>query len=167
MASQKDLAEHLDLSDRTVRDLITRGIFPKNPRGSVDLDDCRVAYIRHLRERAAGRGSDAAEAEGLDLTAERARLAKLQADNVEMKNAILRKDLVTKSDITLAMSGVIRLVAGNLQRVHKKLRGVDNETRKAVASLIEETLSELSVARVEEALVYDPEVDEIGDVDDA
>jgi len=50
LATQKEVASHLDLSDRRVRGLVQSGIFPpsKGPTG-YDLDGCRLAYIRYLR----------------------------------------------------------------------------------------------------------------------
>lgn len=57
MATQAEIGLHLDLSDRSVRDLISRGVLPQSPRKALDLDACRIAYIRHLRETAAGRAA--------------------------------------------------------------------------------------------------------------
>lgn len=55
MATQAEVGKHLDLSDRTIRELLDKGVLPNARRGALDLDSCRVAYIRHLREVAAGR----------------------------------------------------------------------------------------------------------------
>jgi hypothetical protein len=62
-----------------------------DPTTGGTLDKWRLAYCANLREVAAGRKS---EAGGLDLTAERARLAKLQADKVEIELAELRDEVV-------------------------------------------------------------------------
>jgi len=50
MASQKEVADHLDISTSRVRQLILNGVIPdhKGP-GGYDLDVCRLAYIRYLR----------------------------------------------------------------------------------------------------------------------
>lgn len=55
MATQAEIGTHLDLSDRSVRELLTKGVLPSAPRGEHDLDACRLAYVRHLRAVAAGR----------------------------------------------------------------------------------------------------------------
>lgn len=50
MATQKQIAEHLDLSGRHVRSLLSDGKLPPSKgRGGYDLDACRLAYIRYLR----------------------------------------------------------------------------------------------------------------------
>lgn len=85
MATQKEVAVHLDLSQAAVSQLATGGILkPTNGRGSYSVNECRVAYIRHLREVAAGRSAGDPEAPNLVL--ERARLARAQADAQERKN---------------------------------------------------------------------------------
>jgi hypothetical protein len=55
MTTQREIAEHLDLSERRVRDVLNElGVDWK----ATPLDAIRTAYIRYLRERAAGRGGD-------------------------------------------------------------------------------------------------------------
>lgn len=152
MATQADVARHLDLSDRSVRDLKKRGVFGADGRGQMDLDACRIAYIRHLRERAAGRASDDAEAEGLDLTAERARLAREQADHFAMKNAKARGELVPIADFTAAVLSVIETVKARLARVPAKVAKSDGKLKNRIADAIEDALDELSLTRVEEEL---------------
>lgn len=55
LATQGEIGANLDLSERSVRQLMADGVIPQGVRGEHDLDACRVAYIRHLREIAAGR----------------------------------------------------------------------------------------------------------------
>jgi phage terminase Nu1 subunit (DNA packaging protein) len=117
MATNREVAGHLDISDRSVRQLRAKGVLPAAPRGQADLDECRVAYIRHLRERATGRSSDAADDDGLDLVQQRARLAKEQADRIASKNAVDRGELVPVSAVTLAVVGLIELSKSRLARV--------------------------------------------------
>jgi phage terminase Nu1 subunit (DNA packaging protein) len=85
MTTQKQVAAHLDLSQAAVSQLVASSILkPTNGRGSYSLDECRVAYIRHLREVAAGRSAGDPDAPNLVL--ERARLARAQAVAQERKN---------------------------------------------------------------------------------
>ncbi|KGE78265.1 terminase small subunit [Halomonas salina] len=50
MATQVEIAAHLDITDRQVRNLLQSGVLPPSKgRGGYDLDGCRLAYIRHLR----------------------------------------------------------------------------------------------------------------------
>lgn len=84
--NQKEIAHHIDLSQPAVSGLMEKlGIDWK----SSDLETIRIAYIRHLREQAAGR----AAAGDIDLPTERALLAKEQRVRIEMQNAVTRKEL--------------------------------------------------------------------------
>jgi phage terminase Nu1 subunit (DNA packaging protein) len=50
MATQKKVAEHIDLSSRRVRELIKDGVLPASKgTGGLDVDACRLAYVRYLR----------------------------------------------------------------------------------------------------------------------
>lgn len=90
MAKLADVAQHLNTSQQALSKLIDAGVIDKQPRGKYDIDSVRTQYIKHFRAIASGR----AAAGDLDLGAERARLAKEQADAKEMENAIERGDLV-------------------------------------------------------------------------
>lgn len=58
MPTQRDIAQHLDMSERNCRDVLkTLGIDWE----SLSLDEIRVRYIRDLREKAAGRGGSQVE----------------------------------------------------------------------------------------------------------
>ncbi|QCN95865.1 hypothetical protein D3093_11680 [Azospirillum argentinense] len=120
MATQTEVGKHLDLSDRSVRELLDRGILPNARRGALDLDQCRVAYIRHLRETAAGRGAGPS-ADGL--TDARARLAHEQADHFALKNAALRLELLPRADITLAVTAIFTIVRDRLSALPARLAG--------------------------------------------
>ena len=55
MSTQQEVAAHLDLSSRRVRQMIADGIFPAGKgSGGLNLDDCRVAYVRYLRGLSSG-----------------------------------------------------------------------------------------------------------------
>jgi len=93
MANQTEVAGHLDLSQAAVSQLASAGVIkPAKGRGSYSVDECRVAYIRHLREVAAGRSAGDPEAPNLVL--ERARLARAQADAQERKNREAEGELI-------------------------------------------------------------------------
>lgn len=115
MPTQQTIAEHLDLSQPTVSDLLQRlGIDWRES----SLSEIRIAYIRRLREQAAGRFSDGP----LDLMNERARLAKEQADRLELQNAQTRKELapIVLIEHVLAKAGV--RVAGILDAIPGMIR---------------------------------------------
>ena len=111
MATLAEIADHLDLSIRSVSSLKRSGILPDAGRGTNDLDVCRRAYIGHLRETAAGRSAAYGE---LDLTAERAALARAQTVKAERENKIAEGEF-------LEVAVVHRLVTGSFARVRAKM----------------------------------------------
>ena len=54
MATMSDLATHLQMTTKTVQELINKGIIEKQDRGKYNLDQARKQYILHVREVAAG-----------------------------------------------------------------------------------------------------------------
>lgn len=115
MASQQKVAEHLGISQPKVSQLVSQGILASRGRRGIDLDEARIAYIRHLQAQAAGRvGADGDE---LDLTKERARLAKEQADAQAMRNAEDRNDLVSAAAIADAWQRVLTEIRTKLLSV--------------------------------------------------
>lgn len=73
MPTQIEIAEHLDLSERAVRDVLKRLNLDWQV---VSLTEIRTAYIRDLREKAAGRGGSQLE-----------RLNKARIDDLEQRSA--------------------------------------------------------------------------------
>jgi phage terminase Nu1 subunit (DNA packaging protein) len=71
------------------------------------LVESAQAYCKHLRDLATGRGGDEAIASA---TAERARLAREQADHIALKNAMARRELVSAAEVEAAWGGVLRTV---------------------------------------------------------
>jgi terminase small subunit / prophage DNA-packing protein len=114
LATQAEVAAHLFLSQPEVSKHLARGVLPKpEKRGGLDLNACREAYIKHLREVAAGRASHRVlvdldgEKVPLDLVTERARLTSEQADGQAMKNAMMRRELIPKPDVVAGIQTVL------------------------------------------------------------
>ncbi len=118
MATLADIADHLDLSVRSVSTLKRAGVFPEAQRAGHDLDAVRVAYIRHLRESAAGRSAAYGT---LDLTAERARLAHAQAAKAERENAVAEGEFLPRDEIHIAVTGSFARVRSKLLALPPKL----------------------------------------------
>lgn len=105
MLTQQVIADHLDLSQAQVSQWLERLQIDWK---STALDVIRVAYIRELREQAAGRAAIG----DLDLATERARLAKEQADKVAMQNAVTRGELAPVVLIEEVLTNAAAKVAG-------------------------------------------------------
>ena len=109
----------VNIHARTVRDLAQRDIVVKVGNDRYDLAASLQAYASHLREMAAGRGD---EQHQLFLTAERARLAKEQADNTALKNAALRRELVPAAEVKIMWSGIVRQARSKILAVPARIR---------------------------------------------
>ena len=92
----------------------------------------------------------------LDLNAERARLAKEQADHTAMRNARMRGKLVSVADVEQAVTAAFSRVRGHMRAIPDKL-GPRGERRPAAelaviaARLIDQSLTELSEIEIVEA----------------
>lgn len=85
MTTQADIAKHLDLSERRVRDLLKElNIDHKKST----LTNIRIAYIRSLRNQAAGRGGSQQE------NATRAKIRESEA-NAQLKELQFHKEVKT------------------------------------------------------------------------
>lgn len=146
MATLQQVAAHLGVSTKTVQDLLANGVIQKQARGEYDLDQCLRAYISRLREMAASRVGNG----DLNLTDERARLAKEQADAKEMENAITRGDLVYIEDVAKRVEESLAKVRTRLLAIPTKVapEAAAADDPKEVQTLIErqiiEALNELA-----------------------
>lgn len=120
MATQYEVATHLDLSDRQVRNLVTDGILPASKgKGGMDLEACRMAYIRYLRGAVTGKVKpetlDDFEPESGDLeqqlTRERLRLTAAQADSQELKNETARGQVIPVDFMSWVLGKVVPSIA--------------------------------------------------------
>jgi hypothetical protein len=59
-SSQKAVATHLDMSQQRVAQFVRNGAFPLLENGKLDVDACRVIYIRWLRDQSRKLGGSAA-----------------------------------------------------------------------------------------------------------
>lgn len=109
---QAEIAEHLDMSDRAVREFLDAAAIDQR---AVTLTDIRLAYIRRQREVAAGRMAFG----DLDLATERARLAKEQADRIALQNAITRREYAP----TMIIEEVLTRTAARINVIFEALTG--------------------------------------------
>jgi phage terminase Nu1 subunit (DNA packaging protein) len=140
MTTQTEIAEHLDLSTRRVRALQDARVFGKD----AGLNEARISYIRYLREQAAGRAAK----NGLDLTSERARLAKMQADKLEMELSAKRGDLVSVVEAEEAWKVLVGAFRSKLlmfpSRAADVIPGDGAVAERLLKDMIHDALTELS-----------------------
>lgn len=113
------LAEWLGVHRRTVTDLAQRGIVIREKRGQYRLQESVRRYCTHMQEMAAGRGGEQGV---LDLTAERARLAKEQADGQAIKNELARGTLVEADAVKREWAGVLRTLRSGMLAIPSRVR---------------------------------------------
>jgi len=91
MSTQREVADHLDLSVKRVSELIRDGVLPsKKGRSPLNIDICRVSYISYLRKLG---GYNKKSGTG-DIAEEKARLTKAQADKAELEVEQLEGSLI-------------------------------------------------------------------------
>lgn len=122
---QAEVAAHLDLSDRSVRELESKLNVPTD----YTLRTFRLAYIRHLREVAAGRAGTS----DLDLATERAGLAREQKERVALQNAVTRRELAP-----------VMLIEQVLARAGSKVAGILD----AIPGMIKRRIETISIADI-------------------
>ncbi|MCJ2056655.1 hypothetical protein MKL09_08815 [Methylobacterium sp. J-048] len=136
------IAAAFDLSERRIGQLADKGIVIRVGRGKFDLLVSTANYCRHLREVASGRGEDSP-----DLTAERTRLAKEQADRIAIENERTRGTILLADEALhrwsaemvklraqlLAVSGKVAMALPQL--TPHEVREIDRVVRNAMTAI--------------------------------
>lgn len=89
--SVSTIAKLFDLTERRVQQLAAEGIIPKSIKGQYQLVPSVKGYIKYLRSNKEDSKSS--------VTVERARLLKMQADNLEQETNFRNKNLLAKEDV--------------------------------------------------------------------
>jgi phage terminase Nu1 subunit (DNA packaging protein) len=152
--SQEDFGVLVGVSQQAVSDLVGRSILAQGESAGAWL----LAYTKHLREQAAGRGADG------ELARERARLAREQADRVAMENAASRRELAPVSVLELVLAKMAGDVASILQGVVPKVKRRNPGLTSEALGVIED---ELIKARMRAAALTLDDVEEEPDEEDA
>lgn len=116
MATQKEIAAHLIMSERYIGGVLRKlGL----PTRNCDLDEAREKYIAQLRETAAGRTVDSGDYE---LIEERARLAFHQANAQEMKNKVLAREYAPVSVISAVITNLAQQIVSITDSIPIKIK---------------------------------------------
>lgn len=114
MPTQKEIAEHLDMSERNARSVLqSLGI----DWTTATMDGIRVAYIRDMREKAAGRGGE----EHASLTKARTREAMASAELKELQIMEKAGKLVPLDEIEPRLLAMVTAVRQELLALPQKL----------------------------------------------
>lgn len=96
------LADLFGISRRAIEQLATRGVLRKTAPGKFALRASVRDYTAHLRAQAAARSGSKS------LTAERTRLAREQADKLELANQAARRELVPAREVEAVWATILR-----------------------------------------------------------
>ena len=139
--TRAEIGDHIDLSTRKVSDL-----FKGNPElREASLDEIRIFYIRDLREKAAGRYSKGS----LDLSQERAHLARAQRIKCELETDVLRKNLLPREQVVNEFGEAVTRYRAKMLALPVKaaavVSGLDSvpEVESIIKNLVHEALEEL------------------------
>ncbi|HEY8007989.1 MAG TPA: hypothetical protein VIE66_14590 [Methylocella sp.] len=139
------LAKWLGISGTQVTSFARRGVMVRAGRKGFDLEASVRAYCQHMREAVAAQGRPAQSGTGK----ERARLAKAQADAIELKNARARGTLVESEAVARAWEGVCRTIRAGMLRLSKRaaarlphlttqdVRSLDDEVNAVLTELVD------------------------------
>jgi phage terminase Nu1 subunit (DNA packaging protein) len=149
-ASQAQVAQHLDISQPRVAQFVGEGIFRPLPSGKLDLDACRIAYIRWLRDEsrkstqaaAAARVQDA-RAKAIELRTDREAGKLIPVDDLEIwmtetlgifRSALWGLPAASTRDLTLRAEIQKHLddALGRIEHEFKAARDRCNQGRPAV-----------------------------------
>jgi len=163
-----ELGQIIGISARRIRELRDEGKITGEADGRYILGVAIASYVSGLREQAAGRSSGNPELD-LDLTAERARKAKEEADRLEMMNARERGELLQRGDVDAAVVGAFARVRARLISIPAKCAPLvavvaePSEAEAVIRRAVYECLRELSDTSVSELCGdYGDVVEDIG-----
>lgn len=156
------LADLVGKAVRTINEMKSDGRIPLTADGKIDL--AQIVALG-LAAHADGRAGD-----DLDLNAERARLAKEQADAAAMRNAVSRGELLPAAEVVGAMRAAFGASRARLLAIPAKaaplVAGIESpaEVRDILTGAVHEACDELADARVE-AAIAEQASDRDGDLD--
>ena len=142
MPTQAQFAKHWGISTPAVNDLMARGVVPRD----ATLEAGCLCYTAHLREKAAGRDKP----DGDELTFEKTRLTKAQADKTELEVATLRGELIPAGEVESTWCDITSTIRTRLlslpSRATTLMLAADSmqEAEAILKSLIREVLTELA-----------------------
>jgi hypothetical protein len=154
LGTAADAARVCDISERRFREMLDAGVFERKGVGHYDLDEVTITMIRHQRRAASGRG------DGLDLSAERAALARQQRKAMERKNAI-------SDGAFVAVDTVIKLVESEYGVVREGMLAVPGTHSDALADAARNAASLQDATSTIEVMLRDAIHEALGGLSDA
>lgn len=115
--AEAEIAAFLGIATSQVRTKTRDGILVKDGRGRWNVRESLQGYLSQLRDGAIRGGGQVPD----DLKAEKLRLARQQADKLELANAAARGELVRSADVEREWANVLRDVRSTMLAVPSRL----------------------------------------------
>lgn len=154
MASNVEIAKHLDITPDWVSKLKGQNILPHTPGKQMDMDQCRLAYINYLRNKA----RLTRDTDNGTITEHKSRLTQAQADKAEMEVQVLSSTLIRADEVRTAWTQFVANVRAKLLNLPAKMAhqvvGLDHygEAEELLTNEIYEALNELTEVKYEEPI---------------
>jgi phage terminase Nu1 subunit (DNA packaging protein) len=114
--SESEIAAFLGIGTSRVRTLGREGVMVRVGRGRLDVQETLGNHLARLRD-----GSVKAGPVTDEMKAEKLRLAKQQADKIEIQNAAARRELVRSADVEREWANVLRDVRSTVLAVPSRV----------------------------------------------
>lgn len=157
--TQAEFGELVGIGQPAVSGLLERNVIAPGATAGQWL----LAYTKHLREQAAGRGADG------ELAFQRSELARVSRERAEIKLALERREYAPVALIEQVLAQVGRSIAGVLEPVHVNLHRLCPHLTPEDLKMIQRELSkacDLAVAASLDMLTVPDDVDEAPADDD-
>jgi phage terminase Nu1 subunit (DNA packaging protein) len=149
------LARLFNLTERRVQQLAQEGVIPKAEKNQYLLLPAIQGYIRYLQGSQSNRSSDTANS----LMTEEIAIKRAKREHLEIKNALLREDLINASDVAFTWESTCSFIKTRILSVPNKLAPHFKKkySQKELVTLITDALKEElnSLAGTEIRLVED------------
>ena len=119
--NESELAALLMVAQSTIRTLARDGLAKRTGPGCYDVRATLAAYLPRLRDAASRSGRPPAGGPTSELAAEKLRLAKEQADKLELANQAARGELLPASEVEREWQNVLRDIRSTMLAVPSRV----------------------------------------------
>lgn len=151
VATQAQIGALIGVTQQAVSDMQSRGVMAPG----LSLHAAVIAYCNHIRNVAAGRGSDG------DLARERAELTRVQRERQEIKLALEQAEAAPVATIEQVLASIGRTIAGQLEplagEIHKLCPALTPEALVKVQKAVAEACDRAVAVSLDLLAEPDPE----------
>jgi phage terminase Nu1 subunit (DNA packaging protein) len=148
MSTQAEVCAHLGIkSATTLKNLIGRGIIPAGtPRGGLDLDACRIAYITYLRNVNKGIVTDAEsekDEKDYDRLLDKERWRKMKREN-DVADGVLVEISVAQEKIEEVANAILPILESIVPEVKRSWPDMNGDQAAIIEECVNKCLNSIS-----------------------